>query len=114
MNNDGCCSTSWNSTLISTFDNLVVLRLVLRQNGAALSGTYRGEDRVSRPVTGTLSRDRSVSLRTADGSIELAGGLAWRETGRENFSQAGVTLRLAIKGGTLDGKVFDFLYNDPF
>jgi hypothetical protein len=114
VNNDSCCSTSWVHTLINTFDSIVVLRLTLHQDGAVLSGTYRGEDRVSRPVTGTLTRDRAVSLRTADGSIELTGGLEWKEPERRNFSQAGVKLRLAVKGGTLDGKAFDFSYNDPF
>jgi hypothetical protein len=67
-----------------------------------------------RSVTGSISRDRSVSLRTDDGTIEFTGGLEWREPGRENFSQAGVRLRLAIRGGALDGKVVDFSYNDPF
>ena len=114
VDNSGCCGTSWVYSLITTYDKSVVLRLALRQDGAALSGTYRGEDSVFRPVAGMLSRDRAVFLRTADGSIEFIGGVEWRERGRENFSQAGVTLRLAVKGGTLDGKVFDFLYNDPF
>jgi hypothetical protein len=114
VDNTGCCSTSWVHTLINTPDNLVVLRLTLRQEGAALSGTYRGEDRVFRQLTGTLNRDRAIVLRTADGSIELTGGVEWREPGRENFSQAGIRLRLTIKGGTLDGKAIDFLYSDPF
>ena len=114
VDNSGCCSTSWVHPLSATFDAVTVLRLRLRQDGAALSGTYQGEDRVSRGVTGTLSRDRAVSLRTADGSIELTGGLEWKDADRENFSQAGVKLRLTVRGGTLDGRAFDFSYNDPF
>jgi hypothetical protein len=114
LDNSGCCSTSWAHTLISTYDNVVALRLTLRQDGAALSGTYRGEDRVFRQVTGTLRGDRSVFLRTDDGSIELTGAVEWKEPGRENFSQAGVTLRLTVRGGPLNGKVFDFSYHDPF
>ena len=114
VDNSGCCSTSWAHTLNNRSDSNSVLRLTLRQDRASLSGSYRGEDGVFRQVTGSLSRDRGVSLRTTDGAIDLSGSVEWREPGRENFSQAGVTLRLAITGGALHGKIVDFLYHDPF
>ncbi len=114
MNNSGCCLTSWNHTLPYTNGTNPVLSLTLRQDGAALSGSYQGLDRVRRAVTGTITGDRGITLRTTDGSTELTGAVEWREAGRDIISQYSVTLRLAIKGGGLDGQVFDFLWNDPF
>lgn len=113
VDNTGC-GTGWYYSFPYRNGASPTLSLTLRQEGASISGTYRGLDLVRRTITGTISGDRGVTMRTTDGSIELNGGLVWNQPVGEYMSQYGVTLRLTIKGGDLDGQVFDFFWNDPF
>jgi hypothetical protein len=114
VDNSGCCATSWYHAFPYRNGTSPTLSLTLYQQGSALTGTYRGLDLVRHAVTGTITRDRAITLRTADGTIELTGGLAWKQPPREYMTPYDVAIRLTIKGGDLDGQVFDFSWHDPF
>src|SRR5690606_23488708 len=55
----------------------------LVQDGKSVSGRYseRGPTHADLPFTGTLIGDRTMTLRTEDGSVVLEGNFAWRTVG---------------------------------
>jgi hypothetical protein len=101
----------WN-TRISYPGNYVLLDFT--QVGTNLSGWYWGiPDGVrttQRRLTGTLTDQRTVSIRTEDGTVELGGTVEWR-TDRDPLrqDQFNVTLRLTIQGGLGSGNTYEFL-----
>lgn len=94
------------------------LNLSLKQDGATLSGGYWGWDKVrtiNGPVTGVLTDDRAIRLKTVDGAIEFIGTVELRPR-EEAYPGAwpDVILRLSMKGGPLNGLVTEFEFADPY
>lgn len=87
--------------------------LFLTQDGATLSGWYKGPEAGNQRVSGTLNDDRAIHLRTEDGSIEFRGAVDWKPD-NTNLSQARVLLRLSVRGGTAGGTVLDFAFAEPY
>jgi hypothetical protein len=92
------------------------VNLVLTQDGATLSGNYGGWDSlksryVTGPLTGTLTDDRAIRLKSLDGAIEFIGTVELRPSppGWDD-----PILRLSIKGGWLNGSVVEFEFADPY
>jgi hypothetical protein len=90
----------------------------LDQDGDRLTGTYRGPDnRLPEPVarlSGTLSDERTVHLRSADGAFEFTGSLEWRDGVPSLLGQGRVVLRLKLGGSRGTGKTIDFEWVDAY
>jgi hypothetical protein len=90
----------------------------IRQDGSSLSGTYRGpENRYPALVlrlTGSLSDQRTVHLRSEDGSIEFHGSVEWRQDLPFSFDQSKAMLRLTMRGGKADGETLEFRWADLY
>lgn len=91
------------------------LNLQLAQDGTTLSGNYGGWDNRRNfhgSLTGVLTDDRAIRLKTVDGTIELSGTVDLRL--RPDLSWPDVILRLSIRGGALNGSVTEFEFVDPY
>jgi hypothetical protein len=90
------------------------LNLSLTQDGATLSGGYSGWDNrrtISGRVTGVLTDDRAIRLKSVDGAIEFIGTVELRPSPPGSPDPI---LRLSMKGGPLNGSVVEFEYADPY
>jgi hypothetical protein len=90
--------------------------LYLTQDGATLSGRYWGWDSVpprlvDGVLAGVLTDDRAMRLKTVDGAIEFIGTVEMRPSPP---GQPDPILRLAIRGGPLNGSVIEFEFADPY
>ena len=87
--------------------------LTFTQDGATLSGWYEGPtDRRPVPprrVTGTLTEDGGIRVRTENGAIEISGAVAWGTGDLENQ----IVLRLSVKDEMANGSVLEFYYDYP-
>jgi hypothetical protein len=102
--------TFWANILSPTSRRPVSRKLVLTQNGTTLSGWYAGPETQFQRVTGMLTDERTIRLRTENGAIEFTGVHGWRE---EDDNQR-LVLRLSMRGGMADGALLDFDYVDPY
>ncbi len=92
------------------------VQLTLKRAGANLSGLLQipSDDLRNVPISGRLTGDRDVVLRTFDGAIEMSGSLQWKDEADINFSEARVRLRMTLRGGPADGATALMLYADPY
>jgi hypothetical protein len=92
-------------------------RLFLRQQGDRLTGNYKGPENPEPgawTLSGGLSGQRAVHLRTDNGHVELVGSMEWLAVDPVNMSQPRVVLRLRIRGGFSDGRTLDFRWADLY
>lgn len=107
--------SDWENRVGQTTQNSSGIRRRLRfnQNGTTLSGWYEGPtDRrpvAPRPITGTISDDGAIRVRTESGAIEISGVVAWGTGDHENE----IVLRLSVKDEMANGAVLDFIYLYP-
>jgi hypothetical protein len=78
------------------------VRITLNRAGSTFSGLAHVFGTLNIPITGQMTGDRDLVLRSNDGRIEMVGTLEWEE-GRPRFSQVSVALRVTIRGGPADG-----------
>lgn len=85
--------------------------LVFKQEGAALSGWYKGPEFSGyQHFTGALTGERALTLRTDDGHLELTGSLEWRSDPRY---VNGVSLFMRKSGAGEDSKM-EFTFANPY
>ena len=107
--------TGWDNRLgeVTRRSNGIRRHLTFTQNGTALSGWYEGptDKRPVPPrrVSGALTDDGGIRVRTENGAIEISGEVAWG-TG-DNANE--IVLRLSIKDEMAAGAVLDFYYDYP-
>ena len=106
----------WHNVLSPTSRRPVGRTLHLRQDGALLSGWYFGPESRYLRVTGMISDERTVRLRTENGAIEFVGVHGWRphDPAKPDSNRRDLVLRLAIRGGMANGATLDFDYADPY
>ena len=78
------------------------VRITLKRDGTTFSGLAHIFGTRNIPISGHMSGDRDLVLRSNDGGIEMLGALEW-EDGHVRFSQVRVAVRLTIRGGHADG-----------
>ena len=90
-------------------------KLVFRQNGVQLSGTY-GDGSRTHSIIGRVNADRTFTFETDDGQSEFDGSIEWRTSSpnAETVTSYSVVLRIVVTRGPQQGKTLDFLHHDPY
>jgi len=85
------------------------------QNGASVSGFYTHPEGNTSHFSGTLTGDRSITVKLDDGTITFTGDVLLRdtfgETGGYTYNR---NLLLTMRGGSADGQTLRFTFYDPF
>ena len=95
-------------------DGKVKTSLVFDLNGTELSGWYKYGVAPAQRFTGSLTGERTFSLRTDDGQVEFQGAVEWKADPRTFLSSFGVVLRVVGTRGALQGTTLDFSFADPY
>lgn len=103
---------------IGRIDELSIpITFALKVNGSNISGTFCacGRPAAWYPLSGHLTGERDVVLRTDDGTMEMSGGLGWIEPPTQTpKSHLGIRLRLAIRGGPFDRTTVLASVHEPY
>jgi hypothetical protein len=102
--------TFWSNILSPASRRPVSRKLVLTQNGTTLSGWYAGPETQFQRVTGTLTDERTIRMRTENRAIEFTGVHDWVD---DDYDRR-LVLRLSMRGGMAHGALLDFDYVDPY
>lgn len=104
-----------NSTFNSRLSRSEFRRLGFEsQNGAAVSGFYTHPEGDKSHFTGSLSGDRTLTLRLDDGTITFVGDVLVRDSFTDTSYTENRNLLLVMRGGSVDGNALRFTYSEPF
>lgn len=84
------------------------------QTGAALRGYYTHPESYTSSFTGTLSGDRSLTIRLDDGTITFAGEVRFNANYTDTSWSKEQRLVLVMTGGSANGQTLTFNYYDPY